>query len=100
LCQDYFRGNVLNQAAANLCLDIHSTMEDICNKLICEDTRKPWKEILSREEIQTYRKKILDDWQRKENHGYSSHTRNHAFLHMYVSGYWIVQHHKTGKLED
>lgn len=97
---EYFRGNVLNKAAANLCLDIHSSMEDICNKLICEETRKPWREILSKKKIQEYRLKILNHYHGKEHHGYKEHTTHHAFLHLYVSGYWIVQHHKSGILKE
>lgn len=96
--QDYYRGNEINKAAVDLYLDKESTIEEICNKLICEEAGKPWREIKSKQEIQNYRKRILDDWQRVENHGFHSHTRNHAFLHLYVSGYWIVQYHKNGVL--
>lgn len=89
---EYFRrGFPEIDLSTHLYLDENSTILEICNTLICEAKMDLWKNIPTRDKIQTERLKILEDWQRKADHKFSPFTRNHAFLHLYVSGYWIVQ---------
>lgn len=76
-----------------------NTMQEICDRLICEFTLRPWKELTDFGIIQAYRKQILNQWMHKEKLTLTDHTMRHALLHMYVSGYWLVQH-KQAKLTD
>lgn len=74
----------------SLKLDIRSSMEEICEKLICEKLNRFWKD-LTRDELFEERNKIMGWYLRTNDEVFYSFTMNHAMLHFYVSGYWIVR---------
>lgn len=83
----------------DLSLDINSSMQKICDTLVCEHVGMLWKDIKSKAEIQSYRQNILGQYLKTADITLTAFTMNHAFLHLYVSGYWIIQRTIEGNLK-